>query len=146
MKKVYQTRFGGIKDPVEEQGNCFQAAVASIFEIPLEEAFDNIPFETKEAVGKPVDEAPFFIEFNKWLSKYGVQTIFVQAFPQPRMTKIVGYNLLEVESTFLKNGETHIVVSHDGEVVHDPNSKAKGIGKTVGIFLFVPINLARVEQ
>lgn len=142
MKKVYQTRFGGTDSPVSEQGNCFQASVASVFEIPLEEAFDCIPYSRKDDVGKPVDESLEFIEFNTWLSKYGFQSVFVQAFPMPRMTTLRGFHLLEVESTSLKNGESHIVVIQDGEVVHDPNPNAKEIGKTVGVYLIVPMNPA----
>lgn len=142
MKKVYQTRFGGSDSPVSEQGNCFQACVASIFEIPLEEAFDCIPYSRKDDVGKPVDEAVEFIEFNKWLSGYGLQTIFVQAYPMPRMTTLRGIHLMEVESSTLKKGEGHMVVIRDGEVVHDPNPNAKEIGKVVGVYLIVPIDPA----
>jgi len=127
---------------MEEQGNCFQACVASILEIPLEEAFDCRPFDLTDAIGKPVDEAPDFVAFNEWLSRYGFQSIFVQAFPMPRMTTLRGFHLLEVESTTLKKGESHIVVIRDGEVVHDPNPNAKEIGKVVGVYLIVPMDPA----
>jgi len=142
MKKVYQTRFGGNDSPVSEQGNCFQASIASIFEIPLEEAFDCIPHYRKDDMGKPIDKSLEFIEFNKWLSKYGFQSIYIQAFPLPRMTTLRGTHLLEVESSTLKKGETHMVVIRDGEVVHDPNPNAKEVGKTVGVYLIVPMDPA----
>jgi hypothetical protein len=140
MKKVYQTRFSGTDSPVSAQGNCFQACIASIFEIPLEEAFDCVPYFRKDDVGKPVDESLEFIELNKWLLKYGFQTIYIQAFPLPRMTTLRGFHLLEVESTTLKKGDTHMVVTHNGDIVHDPNANAKEIGKVVGFYLIVPIN------
>lgn len=142
MKKVYQTRFGGTDSPEGEQGNCFQASVASVFEIPLEEAFDCIPYYRKDDVGKPIDESLEFIEFNKWLSKYGFQSIYIQGFPMPRMTTLRGFHLLEVESTTLIQGETHIVVIQDDKIVHDPNRNAKEIGKTVGVYLIVPMDPA----
>lgn len=145
MKKVYQTRFGGTDSPMREQGNCFQASLASLFEIRMEEAFYSIPHYRKDDVGKPVDESLEFIEFNKWLSRYGFQTIYIQAFPLPRMTTLRGFHLMEVESSTLKKGETHIVVIHDGEVVHDPNPNAKEIGKTVGVYLIVPMDPAKVK-
>ncbi len=142
MKKIYQTRFGGIDSPKEEWGNCFQACVASIFEVPLDEAFDCRYCFRKEDVGKPIDDSFEFIEFNKWLARYGFQSIYIQAFPLPRMTSLRGFHILEAESMTLKKGESHVVVIQDGEVVHDPNRNAKEIGKTVGVYLIVPMDPA----
>jgi hypothetical protein len=40
MKPIYQTRFGGSEAPGEEQGNCFAACLASVFECALEDVPD----------------------------------------------------------------------------------------------------------
>lgn len=135
MKPVYQTRFGGLKAPFEERGNCFQACVASILEIPLEEAFDCRTWE---------DET-WFDKFNDWLSKYGLVCIaFDHNDKKPlACTEIKGYAIMECKSETLYHGEYHVVVIKDQEVVHDPNPNAIRVGECQGFYLFVPLDPAR---
>ncbi|MCH6575571.1 MAG: hypothetical protein IH795_10285, partial [Bacteroidetes bacterium] len=38
---VNQTKFGGSDAPIEEQGDCFRACLASILELALDEVFDD---------------------------------------------------------------------------------------------------------
>jgi len=135
MMKVYQTKFGGSDAPLEEQGNCFQACVASILEIPLEEAFDCKLY--------PDDE--WFDKFNEWLTKYGLACImFDHSKEKPvAATKVLGYAIMDCMSTTLYHGEHHVVIIKDEEVVHDPNPHAEGrIGDCQGFSLLVPVNVA----
>ncbi len=129
LNKVYQDKFGGSEAPVREQGNCFQACVATIFNITLEEAFNPNGF---------ADEL-WFCEFQKWLKPYGLGCIGLT------LTGYAGDFGLYIEdrkSTTLQNpNDTHAVVSlmEDDHscVLHDPNPNSKGLGEPTGIgFIF----------
>lgn len=141
MIKYNQTRFGGIDAPIEEQGNCFQAGVATVLQIPLEEAFDCIPYETLDAVGKSMDDAPLFVAFLQWLKQYGLSCIFIQCdVVKPMITTLKGIHMAEVKSQTLKNGESHIIVIKDGELLHDPNPNSRTSGyEYIGAYIFVPL-------
>ena len=67
MFKVNQTCFGGKDAPLEQQGNCFQACVAMVLQIPLEEAFDSRNIQ---------DDGDWVGEFNKWLERYGLGCVY----------------------------------------------------------------------
>jgi hypothetical protein len=136
LKKIMQTRFGGYDSPVEEQGNCLQACVASVFELSLEEAFDGIPHGEN-----------WFEEFNKWLERYGLAAIFIEHSPQKPVaaSALFGYHIGEVQSKTLTNGEHHNVVLLNGEVIHDPNPNANGIGEAVAFILFVPLDPIKLK-
>ena len=144
MKKVFQTTFGGADAAPEDRGNCFQAAVASIFELPLEEGFDCRPYyeEEKEMVGLPMEMAPSFTAFREWLQARGFDCMFIQVDPDPpQSTSLLGYHLVEAKSTTLEDAH-HILVSKDGEIVHDPNPNAEEVGKWYGVYLIIPVDPA----
>jgi len=135
MKKIYQTTFGGVNAPDEEKGNCWQACVASLLEIPLEEAFDCRPYWDQ-------GDGKWFDDFNAWLKDYGLACIafdHTEEKPLPA-SPFLGYHLGEFKSATLKNGETHICVIHNGDVVHDPNPRAERVGDALGLYLFVPLD------
>lgn len=126
MKPVYQTRFGGPDDPEEEQGNCMQAALASIFEVRLEDAPD---FTGEIVNGK------WFLSLEAWLARRNLELVVVGAgchFTPP----VEGYYIQCVESTTLGEGEGHTVVAKNGQVVHDPNQRAASIGKVTEHWFF----------
>ncbi|MBW2559394.1 MAG: hypothetical protein JRE40_00920 [Deltaproteobacteria bacterium] len=129
---VFQTRFGGVKAALEDQGNCFQACVATILRIPLDSAFDCVPFA-------PGD---WFPAFNEWLRRYNLGCIYITATDAGRVpcTALVGTHIAEWLSTGCSDGTLHAVVMRDGQVVHDPNPYTKGQGKFEGMYLFVPID------
>jgi len=135
MKKVYQTTFGGLDAPKEKQGNCWQACVASILEIPLDEAFDCRPYWGQT-------DGKWFDRFNEWLAKYGLTCIAMDHTEEKGLpsSPFLGYHIAEFTSCTLKNGEGHVCVIHNGEVVHDPNPHAEKVGKAMGIYLFVALN------
>jgi len=130
MKKVYQTKFGGLDTPIDERGNCFQAAVASILEIPIEESINIQDWNGTE----------WFDKFREWLEQFGLSTIGLAT--DGNIT-IQGYHLIECESTTLNNGELHVVVGLNQEVVHDPNPNATTIGKVVDYIVFTLLDPAQ---
>jgi len=142
MIKIFQTRFGGLDKPTNEQGNCFQACIASILEIPLKEAFDCTPYGPSEK-GTPVEKDSWYVDFNKWLAERGLASIYLECSRVvPAVTQILGYHLAEVKSTTLKNGESHCVVIHNGNLVHDPNPNSKAnLDYVFGVYLIVPLDV-----
>jgi len=128
MKKVYQTKFQGIDAPVGERGNCWQAAVASVLEIPLEEVPDI------QIYG---DDMVWFDEFREWLKQYGLGAIGLSTGGN---ITIQGYHLIECKSTTLNNGELHVVVGLNEKVVHDPNPNATVVGEVVDYIVFTALN------
>ena len=132
MIKVYQTKFGGKDALLEEQGNCWQVCIASILELPLEDAFDCRPYS---------DEV-WFDKFNKWLLYRGLYCIsFDHSADKPlACSQIIGYAIMDCMSTTLYHGEHHVVVIKNQEVVHDPNPRAEGrLGECRGLYLILPI-------
>jgi hypothetical protein len=144
MKPVFQTRGGAAfrrwrTDGTRETtigGNCFQAAVASLFDLPT------------EAVPDLVNEAwpprEWFDEFQAWARLHlGVQPIYVSirfhddgwawgAEPwRPR-----GWALAGGRSP---RGHSHVVVVHDGVLAHDPSPEGGGLVVVDGYTLFLPI-------
>jgi hypothetical protein len=136
MKKVYQTKFGGYGDPINERGNCWQAAVASILELTLDEVPDINDFQDGE----------WFEKFREWLNQFGLDIRGLSHESEGNQTnnESRGYYLLECESTTLYQGEHHIVVARNGEVVHDPNPKACMQGKPILDFIFCLLDPASV--
>ena len=137
MAGVFQTRFGGSNAPLEEQGNCFQACVATVLRIPLSEAFDC----------RPIPGERWFAEFNEWLEQYGLGCIFLEAQNETVLATILkGVHIAEHMSETLYNGERHAVVIIDGALVHDPNPYAERQGKLQGVYLFVPLEACRMVR
>lgn len=142
MKPVFQTRFGGIKAPPEEAGNCWQAAVASVLEIPLEEAFDLTKYDE-------TDEEHWFEQYNKWLFGYGLACIYFRSTKEQPITcsVLLGYHIAECKSATLKNGEYHVVVIKDGHVVHDPNEHSVSTEWNIeGAYVFIALDASKVAR
>lgn len=115
MKEVYQDKFG------VDDGNCFQACIASIFEIPI----STIPHFCQEY---PYSDE-WYREFNKWLDQFGYCTMNFQ--PGKDENKKAWIEWLEisnfyavagVSSTLSANVE-HAVVIKGTDIVHDPMGK-----------------------
>lgn len=140
MIPVYQTKFGGSDDPIEEQGNCFQAALASVLEIPLEEAFDPIRESTEDR---------WYFDFIKWLEKYNLSIIYIQSSPDKPVpvTTYEGYHIAFTKSVSLPNpSDGHCVVMKDGEFVHDPNPRNTRYGEEEGFLIFVPKDVSKMVK
>ncbi len=134
MFKVDQTSFGGKDAPLEQQGNCFQACVATVLQMPLEEAFDCRGVQ---------DEGDFVGEFNNWLEQYGLGCIYIFSSQENpiKTTEFKGLFIMEQMSETLYQGERHVVVGRNHfEIFHDPNPNARGrAGDFQGVYVFVPL-------
>lgn len=115
MKPVHQTVFG------KSSGNCLQAAVASILELPL----DYVPnfndpdrwFDLLAAFLADFDLCPLLVKYDPDLSLPG------------------GYIILTGKSP--RGDYLHATVALDGEVVHDPHPDDSGIETRVDMIVFV---------
>jgi hypothetical protein len=110
MKKVMQTKFG------QKQGNCFQAAVASLFELELDQVpdFCNLYKSEEEWFGK----------FVQWLNKKGLSAIMIS-------TDIDDINRPNYKDCYLlvggvnQDSTNHEVVYCNSMIAHDPNPNTK---------------------
>jgi len=107
MKPVMQTRFS-------EDGNCFEACIASILEIPLEEVPD-------------LKECKDVYEWNKtinsWLKTKGLQYMELETKEYP-FYFIESYHLIIGHK---ERGIYHAVVGLNGNVVHNPHPNTEFI-------------------
>jgi len=104
MNPVYQTIFGG------KEGNCFQAALASIMELPLKDVPHFMLY----------DEANWWEKYEKWAKQFGLQPIGIVPGGEwkPR-----GWHLILGGSP---RGEfDHCIVGFAGKPVHDPYPNGK---------------------
>jgi len=132
--KIYQTKFRGEDAPIGERGNCWQSAVASVLELPPEKVPDIQMYD---------EELVWFDEFREWLKQYGLGAIGLSTGGN---ITLQGYHLIECKSTTLNNGELHVVVGLNGEVVHDPNPHATAIGEIVDYIIFTALDPARAMK
>ena len=121
MIPVKQTMLGSIK------GNCFQASVASVLEVPLE----SVPhFCLKYSAGK------WFFEFKKWLEKNHGMTanMFLVSDNEEWLSAQRGYSLAGGKSP--RGDFMHSVVYLDGKIIHDPHPSNDGIDGLKDMIVF----------
>ena len=124
IKKVFQTRYG------KGEGNCFQAALASLFELKLEDVpdFCNI-YETE-------DSEEWYEKFVEWLRMKGYSSLPVKADDLARPNYKDCFLLVTGKNA---KGVNHCVIYLNGKITHNPNKKCKGI-KPKTIDLIFPLN------
>lgn len=135
MKPVDQTCFsgfvGGIPEgtPPEEIGNCLQAAVASILEMPLEA----VPHFA-------ASEGDWGEEMVAWLrvQQYGFINLTDPTKPWP------GFHLMSGKSP--RGDYLHTVVARGDEVAHDPHPSRAGVLDVQDRWLFVPFDPANAGR
>lgn len=104
MKPVFQTKFN-------EDGNCWAACIASIFELDI----NKIPNFYKEY------QSLWFYEFTKWLSEIGHYPFLIY---HKNIHKTV-YDF-PPNTHYIASGQSprgnfdHAVVAFGGELIHDP--------------------------
>ena len=124
MKPVDQTRFYD-KDK-SLRGNCMQAAVASILELPL----DAVPNFIEE-------EAGFWPSFTTFLRSRGF--IYLDLHEHPS-----GPDCFYLASGDSPRAIKHTVIYRNGRLVHDPHPSRAGLLTLDMITLLIPINPAQV--
>lgn len=118
MKPIHQTEFG------EPNGNCLQAALASLFERPLAEVPNFM------ALGEP----QWWFALQRWLfTEYDVWLVVTEALPEQRAP--YGYHLIYGKSP--RGDFNHVVVGYRGEIVFDPHPDGTGLQMVEGFYLFV---------
>ncbi len=118
MTPVDQTRFYDAALPVHEQrGNCLQAAIASLLDLPL----GDVPHFVQDHVDSDGqrdwwDSLVAFVRSQGWnphaampITDYPDQHLFVSG-PSPR-----------------GGGIWHVVIYRDGQLVHDPHPDRTGL-------------------
>jgi len=131
MRKIKQTWLGGANAPVNGNGNCFQACVASVLEIPLEGSFNHGLFSDEE----------WFERFNEWLRQYRLACIFIQCSPDKPLnsTLLFGIHIAEMEA--VGANLKHAVVIDGDKIIHDPMPYLNTKEYTCcGIYFFVPFD------
>jgi len=137
---VNQTKFGGSLDPVDEQGDCMRAALATLIGVPLDQAFDfNTAYATHDDGGRH-----WWWQFTDWLRERGW---YVIQSPYP----LDGLSLADVHSETLRKEDgtpdLHTVVANRDEMWHDPNPRSR-VRESYTVtdpqyFALVPIDPAR---
>lgn len=124
MKPVFQTRIS----PVD--GNCFQACLASIFELEL----GQVPY---------YDTASWVSDYNAWLLQhYGL--IMINLFEGVNIIPPVFCILSGQSPRFACN---HAVVGKGLKMVHDPHPSQDGVlGNEKQVWIFLAVDPARFKQ
>jgi hypothetical protein len=110
MKPVFQTKRG-------KGGNCFQAVIASMLELELDEVPDFCNLFTR-------DDGGWYRECNKWLSKIGIGIIRCTTDEDSdgiieKNQGYFGHFILDVDDS--DNPYCHVVIKMAGKgIVHDP--------------------------
>lgn len=133
MIPVFQTKFGdGRKSG--KGGNCFQAAIASVLEVPIEEVPDFCNLYGSD----------WYEQFIKWLNNFGLSSLTIEGKGMP-IEDLIASPALEdciyLASGKSKRGIEHSVVYRGTELIHDPYPQGTGITVS-NIDLIFPMNPA----
>jgi hypothetical protein len=125
MKPVDQTQFAG----EGVGGNCVQASVASILELPL----SDVPHFLAIA------DAPnqWELAMMDWMEERGVGYIRREG-----EWIFDGYYLASGPSP---RGVSHMVVYHDGKLAHDPHPSRAGIIEVARTWVLAPLDPANIR-
>jgi hypothetical protein len=106
MTPVYQT-MTVMKD---ERGNCFNACVASILEMPLRETCQALP-----------GDEDYWLQWDNWFEERGLRLERWDETP-PGYAIATGYGGRTYPEGHQRAGEEilHAAVVYDGKVIHDP--------------------------
>jgi hypothetical protein len=129
LKKVFQTILG------TEHGNCLQACLASILELPLEDCVD---------VNDSPDEL-WFEDLQRWLAEFGLSPILLPFDFNLRMafTDGVFYRTLLIAIGDVR-GRPHACVFKGDILVHDPHPQRNGFdSKPTHALFFCALDPAR---
>lgn len=108
MKPIDQTVFSTPEQKLK--GNCLQACLASIFELPLEK----VPHFAEMG-------SVWYEQMWEWLKKFGLMPICV---PKSRGRLVFGYSIGNGPGP---RGFQHAVVCYNNEIVHDPHPSKAGL-------------------
>ena len=110
---VMQDRVGQV------QGNCFEAALASLLEIPLHAVPD-----------LPREDVPFMLAAQSFLREYGLFYLQVATDDQVAGAAFSTGDVWHVIEGVSERGGPHAVVGLNGRLVHDPHPGGRGLVRT----------------
>lgn len=119
VKPVHQTIFD------ELDGNCLQACIASVLDLPL------------DAVPNEIARSDWWESVNAWL--IATRGLYLVAF-RPGKWKPTGIHLTSGAGP---RGMEHVVVSEGGRMIHDPHPAGIGLEKVRMDWIFVSLDPAR---
>lgn len=152
MIPVYQTRTA-----LERLGNCFEACIASILEVPLTavpDRADHLPAGFDELVERELREkgdagdveldlGPWDAALEAWLEPRGLAIFDLQ------MTEPLELPGFTIETWRTLGGYAHAVVSRAGQVVHNPHRGllgAEGLTELLSVAVFVALDPPKVSR
>lgn len=121
MKGIMQTRFG------RGHGNCFQACLASVFELSLEEVPDfaeGPDFCTDEMWNQ---------RWDKWNDQNNLNVVLVDILVDGTMEAITSDAIVIATGQSPRNQGKHSVVWKNGVVIHDPYPVGHGASGASGL-------------
>jgi hypothetical protein len=138
VKPVQQTKRGGLNVPLEERGDCLNAAIASVLEVPIERVV--IPWSEDEHWWDSTQRACETLGFRMVVAD-------VQIWPDT-------YWLAGVPSLNLFHDDgrpvSHMIVMQGGQVAHDPClGRRYEVGASIeeidvtDAYVLVPLDLPR---
>ncbi len=111
MIKVYQTRYGGEKAPLEKRGNCVQAGIASILEMKRDDVLDISQDESDD----------WYESLQDWPQARGFNLVcFPYLATGGSPLRLPGYYM--VGGKHIATGIEHVQVALNGELIHCPLS------------------------
>ena len=113
-------------------GNCAEACVASLFNIPLEDVptfFDKTDPDPAYRYWRNLEN--FMFSRGYWLQREDCEYVF--------------------EGTYMVSGPSargclHMVIYQNGELLHDPHPSRKGVQKVTQTWLLIPLDPANFKR
>jgi len=112
-------------------GNCFNACVASILELPLREVCDTLPRDT-----------PYWSAWRNWLATIGLDLANYPADDPPKGWSIArgpGFRIYPEGHELSGQPISHATVAFNGEVLHDPFPGGTGLKEVNGYWALEPM-------
>lgn len=125
MKPIDQTK---LHDPPAVNGNCLNAALASILEIDIEEVphFEDMTrLKWYPSLRRWLESLGFHL--LRWDQKVYLPGFFIANGPSPR-------------------GFEHSVVYHKTKMVHDPHPSRDGLEKITSVWALLPLDPAQHKR
>jgi hypothetical protein len=126
---VDQTTFWDPED--DSKGNCTEACIASIFNIPLEEVRPFWDPEMPDSYRFYRNMENFCMSRGYWLHRidreFVMEGIYIASGPAAR-------------------GCSHMVVMRDGELLHDPHPSRAGLLEIQHTWLLIPVDPAQFTR
>ena len=136
MKAVYQTKFGF------PHGNCFEACVASILELPLKECVIFTDGVDEKSELDQATQKHWWQVFVEWALHRDLIPVFILA-GDFRGKAPRGYSIVSGKGP---RGLDHSTVGCDGKIVHDPHPSRAGLLSVRDFIVLLPAVERELER